>query len=195
METERHHNCPASLDPNPKLRTLNQVVLEDDYRNLLKLSKATLGRSTALDLGNEKFMASAGKMQDEYVKDKNAKAYAEGMQGVADAGKLYAKYKNPYANTQWAKYDNKEDTYKAKTQALALKPVSSKVTQLNHAAARTAKKARASCHGEPACEKVYDQVPLLKPCSSFFVSKRHRFAPGGSNSLGEMTFRRILEAK
>ena len=86
--------------PNPNPQILNQVVLEDDYRNLLKLSKATLGRSTALDLGNEKFMASAGKMQDAYVKDKNAKAYAEGMQGVADAGKLYAKYKNPYAGTQ-----------------------------------------------------------------------------------------------
>ncbi|KAJ1484544.1 hypothetical protein T484DRAFT_1947602 [Baffinella frigidus] len=146
-------------------RYSQQVVLEDDYRHLLKMSKATLGGGTGLDMGNKQFMASATKMQDAYVVDKNAQARAAGLQGVADAGKLYAKYANPYKNTAWAKYDTKEDTYKAKTQELALKAVPTKVkavptkvTQLNHAAARTARKAKASCHGEPACEKVFGEV-------------------------------------
>ena len=141
---------------------LLQVVLVDDYRALLKASKASLGNVDGLDEGNEKFMAQATKMQDDYVSAQNDEAMRQGKAAAADAAKLYSKWHNPYKGTQWAKYDAPSGgEYKARTQALAEGPASEGLSQLNLAAQRTARKARAACKGETGCEKILDQVMQL----------------------------------
>eukprot|EP00285_Hemiselmis_virescens_P018014 CAMPEP_0173383844 /NCGR_PEP_ID=MMETSP1356-20130122/6417_1 /TAXON_ID=77927 ORGANISM="Hemiselmis virescens, Strain PCC157" /NCGR_SAMPLE_ID=MMETSP1356 /ASSEMBLY_ACC=CAM_ASM_000847 /LENGTH=185 /DNA_ID=CAMNT_0014338903 /DNA_START=10 /DNA_END=567 /DNA_ORIENTATION=- len=134
----------------------------DDYHDLLGREKQTLNSGKGgIDWGNERFMANAGKEQDLYIQNKNAQAAVEVKQGMKDAAQLYAKWNNPYKNTEYAKYDApQEDTYAdARTESLALQqPAGGRAQQQELAFSKVRAKAVATCKGDAGCEQVLGQV-------------------------------------